>query len=828
MLDPDISANVARQLLTAREIHASSTGDGFNRRQFLQLVGWGLGGGVTLGGLGSTVLADVMPDGWRDVYAAGPLGPTEGVLVIIGMYGGNDGLNTVVPYANGRYRDYRANVAIPTDQLHILDADVGLHPELTYLKALWDRQQLAIVQGVGYPSPDLSHFNSMATWMSARPGAAPTSGWVGRWLDGIGDRADLYTAATIGSSLPLHLVGQTRRGTAVPEGGFDYGGDTAAVDMRMYDGVKGFSAAPAGRGEWHDAIAASSRSQIDLAQRIAPIFAPEIAGDGLAKSLAVAARLINADLGLRVLDTSLDDFDHHADEPNEHRDRMAQLNAGIETFFATLDPRFADRVTLMTFSEFGRTPWSNDSSGTDHGTAAPHFVIGANVQGGLYGQAPSLSTPSGTALARWDRLVHTVDFRSLYATMIDGLLGGGSSSVLNGAFETIPLLRAAGVPTTPFPSPLGGGPTAPAADFVGIVPARLLDTREGGTGPIGAAATITLQVSGEGGVPAGAVAAVLNVTAVDGTISSYLTVWPAGVAKPNTSSLNTAGKDVVPNLVVSKLGPTGQVSIYNNSGVTHCVVDVVGYFSTAAGSRFSALSPSRILDTRLGVGATAAPVLSMAPIVLRVTGAGGVSPDADAVVMNVTVTEPTASGFVTVWPTGTSMPTASNLNFVPSQTVPNLVIAKLGDGGAVSMYNSAGATHLVADVLGYFSSGDGGARFVALAPTRLLDTRSDGGASTPVAQAALTLRVLARGGVPASGVSAVVLNVTATAGTSNGFVTVYPSGEVRPMASNLNTVTNGTRANLVIAKVGADGAVAMFNNAGTVHLIADVVGYFTG
>jgi hypothetical protein len=145
----------------------------------------------------------------------------------------------------------------------------------------------------------------------------------------------------------------------------------------------------------------------------------------------------------------------------------------------------------------------------------------------------------------------------------------------------------------------------------------------------------------------------------------------------------------------------------------------------------------------------------------------------------------------------------------------------------VSLYNSAGESHLIADVLGCFRSA-GGARMMSIPPTRLLDSRSDGGAPNPIGQAPLALPVVGRGGVPAGGVTAVVLNVTATEGTADTYVTVYPSGQDRPTASNLNLVVGQTRANLVIAKVGTDGAVALYNNSGTIHLIADVVGYFTG
>jgi uncharacterized protein (DUF1501 family) len=836
MLDPDISAKDAKALLSISGDAALLTPEGLNRRRFLQMVGLGIGGGALIG----NIMPGLLPGDWREAFGA-PLGPTDGILVLIGLYGGNDGLNTVVPYSNPKYQDYRANIAIPTAQLHVLDNNFGLHPNLNYVKALYDQQQVAIVQGIGYPNADLSHFNSMGYWMAGRTTGSLSSGWIGRWLDGIGSKADLYTAASIGNSLPLHLVGQTTKGTAVPPWGFDFGGRTDNPALRMYDGIRAYSASSAGRGPWHDSLAGSSRGQIDLAQSVAPIFEPEITTDDLVRSLTVAARLINADMGFRVLDTSLDGFDHHDNEPTGHADMMQRLDDGIKAFYATLSPQFANRVTLMTFSEFGRTPWSNDSLGTDHGTSAPHFVIGGNVQGGLYGQQSSLVDSGGAPLDRWERLDYTMDFRSLYATMIDGVLGGGASTVLGGNYEKIPLFRAAPVTTpgtTPGTDPPTGGTTpgtdpmsgAAGTDLVSIVPVRLLDTREGTGAPIGPAASITLAVAGVHAVPGTAVAAVLNVTAVGATSASYITVWPTGTDRPGTSSLNVRGGDVVPNLVIAKLGNGGSIDIYNNGGNVHCVVDIVGYFQHETASRFTSLAPARILDTRSGQGAPAGGVGQDQFIDLQVAGQGGVSNDADTVVLNVTVTEPSGEGFVTVWPTGSAMPTASNLNFVPGQTVPNLVIAKLGSGmggGRVSLYNSSGTSHLIADVLGYFRSGTG-ARLTSLSPARLLDTRSDGGSSNPVGQTPLVLPVVGRGGVPASGVSAVVLNVTATDGTSNGYVTVYPSGQDAPTASNLNTLAGQTRANLVIAKVGADGAVALFNSGGTIHLLADVVGYFTG
>ena len=819
MLDLDISARDAFAHLSIRD-EPSQIG----RRRFLQLIGMGMGAGALLDGSG--FLDRLVSDNERQAWASAPLGPNDGVLVLIGMYGGNDGLNTVVPYTNPKYAAYRSNIAIPTNQLLMLNEQVGLHPNLTYLKTLWDQQNLAVVQGVGYPNPNLSHFDAMATWMYGRadiPVGPPSSGWIGRWLDGRGANPDLLTTAVIGSDLPLHMVGLSGQAVCVPEWGLSFGAGTHAHDQRMYAGVRSYSATPSGRGQWFDAFAATERSQLDVVAAVAPAFTQTLPTGELSKKLTVAARLINANIGLRVIDASIDNFDTHSDELSDHGSRMSQLSNGIQSFYAALDPALSSRVTIMTFSEFGRTPWSNGSGGTDHGTANNHFVIGGNVKGGLYGQQPSLVASDGTDLDQWDRLDFNVDFRSMYATMLDGLLGGDAGTVLGGSFAKLDLFRPAGAP-----SPAGGPPSVTTGtELVSIVPDRLLDTRLGAGVPIGPAGRITVPVAGVRSVPSNAVAAVLNVTAVGATAASYVTVWPTGVDRPGTSSLNVRGGDVVPNLVITKLGAQGQVDIYNNAGTVHCVVDVVGYFQSAPASRFTSLSPARILDTRIGLGAPAGPVGQAGAIDLVVAGQGGVDADADTVVLNVTVTEPTGEGYVTVWPTGATMPTASNLNFVPGQTVPNLVVARLGDGGKVSLFNSSGNTHLIADVLGCFRAA-GGSRLSSLSPSRLLDTRTDGGSARPVGQTPLLLPVLGRGGVPPAGVTAVVLNVTATGGNASGYVTVYPSGEAAPTASNLNTAAGQTRANLVIAKVGADGAVAMFNSAGQLHLLADVVGYFTG
>ncbi|MBK9477028.1 MAG: hypothetical protein IPL94_12615 [Tetrasphaera sp.] len=246
---------------------------------------------------------------------------------------------------------------------------------------------------------------------------------------------------------------------------------------------------------------------------------------------------------------------------------------------------------------------------------------------------------------------------------------------------------------------------------------------------------------------------------------------------------------------------------------------------------FVSLAPSRVLDTRSGHGGSG-PVAARGTVAVQVAGRGGVPlSGVSAVVLNVTVTAPTASGFVTAFPGGTAAPSASNVNFVARQTVPNLVVAKVGADGTVTLLNgSSGTVQLLADVAGYFVAGDAAVpgAFVSLAPSRVLDTRSGHGGSGPVAaRGTVAVQVAGRGGVPLSGVSAVVLNVTVTAPTASGFVTAFPGGTAAPSASNVNFVARQTVPNLVVAKVGADGTVTLLNgSSGTVQLLADVAGYF--
>ncbi len=246
-------------------------------------------------------------------------------------------------------------------------------------------------------------------------------------------------------------------------------------------------------------------------------------------------------------------------------------------------------------------------------------------------------------------------------------------------------------------------------------------------------------------------------------------------------------------------------------------------------SKFVPVDPARILDTRKGVGAPAGALAANGSVTLQVAGVGGIpTSGATAVVLNVTAVQSSTRGYVTVYPSDAARPNASNINTEPGMTRPNLVTVSLSPRGQVSLFNSQGSTHLLADVAGYYTQSAGSA-YVAVAPARILDTRNGTGAprSTVGPKGTIKVKVTGVGGVPADGVTAVAFNVTAVGPTTTSFVTVYPGGTVRPDASNLNLSRGLTTPNLAIVKVGTDGAVEIFNAAGSTHLLADIAGYFT-
>ncbi|WP_370075936.1 N-acetylmuramoyl-L-alanine amidase [Streptacidiphilus sp. MAP12-16] len=372
--------------------------------------------------------------------------------------------------------------------------------------------------------------------------------------------------------------------------------------------------------------------------------------------------------------------------------------------------------------------------------------------------------------------------------------------------------------------------TPPTGTYVPVTPTRVLDTRNGTGGfsqPVGVNSMIALQVAGTATVPAtGVTAVVMNVTATGGSADSWVTVSPDGPSRPNTSNLNFPAGRTVPNLVTVPV-VNGKVDFYNAHGTVNLLADLVGYYtSTGGGSTLVSAGPTRVLDTRSGIGGFSKPVGDNSTISLQVANVNGAPANTTAVVMNVTATGATADSFVTVYPGGQARPNTSNLNVGPGRTTPNLSIVPVVNG-KVNFYNAHGTVNLFADVTGYFTS-DAGSVFHTLNPTRLLDTRYGvGGYAAPVgAGATIGLQVAGNSGIPLKGVTAVVMNVTATGPNSWSFVTVYPDGTSRPNASSLNVSPGLTVPNLVIIPV-VNGRIDFYNSSGSLNLFADVTGYFT-
>jgi hypothetical protein len=472
--------------------------------------------------------------------------------------------------------------------------------------------------------------------------------------------------------------------------------------------------------------------------------------------------------------------------------------------------------------------------------AAPHIAgiaaLFLGCQTHLKAGEPD-DNPNADRTATRNALLNTAI--DLGAPGMDNTYGSGRADAMRALSVT---------PSSSAPPPPPGNP----AYYHPVTPARILDTRTntgGLPGKLGQGCVKSVQVAGVGGVPASGVEAVVfNATVTDPTKGSFLTLHPSGAPLPLASNLNFNAGQTIPNLITVKLGADGKVNVFNRLGGTHVVLDVAGWYGATPDNNppfptptpgatdygyYHPLPPKRVLDTRDGTGAPAAKVGPGGTITVDVTdtfGSGVPASGVTAVVLNATVTEATAFSYLTVFPSGAAMPVASNLNFGPGETAPNLVVGKVGGDGTVKVFNAQGSTHVIFDVAGWYGGSSGGALFRSLTPARVLDTRSSP-QGTPPGQVdpgeTITVDVTGVGGVPSTGITAVILNVTVTGPTSGSFLTIFPEGPL-PLASNLNFDAGETVPNLVIVKVGADGNVRAYNRLGSVHVIFDVAGWYSG
>lgn len=409
--------------------------DGPTRRRFLQ--GLLVAGGVTAAGL-PTWLSDRSD---ASGFAARSIGATDGVVVVVTLLGGNDPLNTLAPIGGadrGRYQTLRPTLAIPeASLLPIGDGTQGLHPSLSRLADRYAAGTVALVRGVG-TNGDFSHFTTQDTLMAGTATTKRTTGWLGRYADGLDDWQTGFRGVAVGSTVPLHLVGTRAEVTALPSSANLWGTDTSTKsELAGYAAVRAMAASPTGLGAMADAAAAAVVDSIDRAGTVTALCSTGLPTAPLARDLTLAARTINADLGTRCITVCRQGWDTHARQLPEHANLLAELDDALEVFFTQLDPTWHSRVTVLVVSEFGRRAAENSGAGTDHGAAGLAMVVGDNVRGGLYGANPSLTTLDAAGA-----LVPTVDVRSVYASILGPWLDGDATGTLGAGYPDLGLFAA--------------------------------------------------------------------------------------------------------------------------------------------------------------------------------------------------------------------------------------------------------------------------------------------------------------------------------------------------------------------------------------------------
>ena len=421
--------------------------DKISRRDFLE-KGLVFGAGVRGLAAGYAAVPDVFA---KAVYGAKSAGvQNDKVLVMIQLGGGNDGLQTVIPLSDSKYRDLRPTLGKEADAALPLDKDHGLHQNLAGIKKLYDGGKVAIVQGVGYPKPSFSHFDSIRVWETGDPTRRQQDGWLGKTIEKNYDSAGhpLVGCATGTTSTPGALRDLQATLTVInDQSSFKFQGNGDNMDRVMgtlYTGTPGIY------GALFDTAMSTVRDTVAQLKTSAAKYTPKAtysdnaklvfsSKNQLAAALQLAAELIVTGTGVKVLHVTLGGFDTHYTEQNRHAALMGYLDAAVSAFHADLTAHgMADRVLIATWSEFGRRPTENASGGTDHGTSSPVLIIGDPVKGGLYGERPDLRK-----LDVQSNLAYTVDFRSVYQEILSSHLRVDGAEVLGQSFDRVPFINAA-------------------------------------------------------------------------------------------------------------------------------------------------------------------------------------------------------------------------------------------------------------------------------------------------------------------------------------------------------------------------------------------------
>jgi len=393
----------------------------------------------------------LMPSVFRRAAAAAAfeqeaVGGKVRTLIIVQMAGGNDPLNTLVPYADNRYYDLRSNLSIADTDVLPLDADVGFHPALANLKNVWDEGRLAVIEGVGYEAPSFSHFSSMDIWQSADPDGSLTDGWLGRYFEELDASQDVLQGLAVGRRLPLEVFSEQVPVPIVESvAGYQLQGDRRypeAGDARA-QALLDLYAAPRQAPYsvlLDNTIQAMHSSSVTL-QEVEQAYTSrvEYPETPLAQSLRLLAQAVTSDVGLQVGHVTIGGWDTHANQLADQQTLLETVDQAVYAFYQDIKDHGKEQdVVIMTWSEFGRRARSNASNGTDHGAAGLMFALGAPVTGGLYGARPDLGNLAD------DNLRYTTDFRSVYATVLERWLGAPAEAILGkGRFQQLGFLPAA-------------------------------------------------------------------------------------------------------------------------------------------------------------------------------------------------------------------------------------------------------------------------------------------------------------------------------------------------------------------------------------------------
>jgi uncharacterized protein (DUF1501 family) len=363
------------------------------------------------------------------------------VLLVVHLDGGCDGINTVIPHTDAAYFAARPTLAIPSGEMLPISASLGLHPAMTGLKAWYDRGKVAVVNGVGYPDFVLSHFAAEDIYWTASPeDPQQPGGWLGRALDALPALATL-SGACLENQPPRSMAASTYTAPAIPDPQrylFQTPGNAyeSAAQLAAAQSIFGQGASGAALFDGLLAADLAALDSVDQVQAAVAAYESPLAygEDDFSQALKLAGQLIRADLGMRVLTTSLGGFDTHSNQAATMNNLLGQFSDGVDKFMQDAAAGgFADRIAILVWSEFGRRVAENASGGTDHGTAAPMFLIGQGVRGGVYGAYPSLTELDDGNLRM------STDFRSVYATALSDWLGLDPTAIMGRDWAKLPL-----------------------------------------------------------------------------------------------------------------------------------------------------------------------------------------------------------------------------------------------------------------------------------------------------------------------------------------------------------------------------------------------------